>query len=252
MLHNLNSLISFTLDAEDGEIGRVHDFLFDEKEWVIRYLVADTGKWLPGRKVVISPAVIGSAEEKKDRIDVDLTKDQIRNSPPLSDKQPLSSKSEEEVVFYYSWPAYWAPPGQFGRPIMVSPTELKRQIPPGGLSEPPPPNEQSSRLRSFKETDHSQILAKDGKIGHVADFVADDEHWVIRYMVVDTGHWLPGRKVLIAPEWITAVIWEDSAVEVDLTREEIKKSPEYDGTKRVDRDYEDALHDHYRRPKYWE
>lgn len=46
MLKNIQSLQGHKLSANDGEIGHVADFLFDDQTWAIRYLVANTGSWL--------------------------------------------------------------------------------------------------------------------------------------------------------------------------------------------------------------
>ena len=95
------------------------------------------------------------------------------------------------------------------------------------------------------------IEATDGEVGHVEDFIIDDETWEIRYIVVDTRNWLPGKKVLIAPRWIDRVSWNDSKVYVSLSREAIKHAPEYHPDT-LNREYERKLHDHYNRPKYWD
>jgi hypothetical protein len=106
-------------------------------------------------------------------------------------------------------------------------------------------------LRSTQEVLGYYIHASDGDLGHVEDFIVDDDNWTIRYMVVDTRNWLPGKKVLVAPEWITEVSWGESKVYVDLTQDAIKDSPEYDPTETVNRLYEERLYDFYGRPKYW-
>ena len=82
------------------------------------------------------------------------------------------------------------------------------------------------------------ISATDGDIGHVEDFLVDEATWAIRYMVVDTSNWWSGKKVLVSPEWIAGVDWNDSAVDVEMTREQIKNSPEYDPSAPLQRDYE--------------
>ena len=96
-----------------------------------------------------------------------------------------------------------------------------------------------------------RVDAKDGKIGHVADLIVDSEAWDICYMVVDTRDWLPGKKVLVAPAWVDRVSWEGSMVAVDLTREQVENSPEYDPSQPVNREYEARLYDYYGRPRYW-
>ncbi|MEP6704398.1 MAG: PRC-barrel domain-containing protein, partial [Acidobacteriota bacterium] len=95
------------------------------------------------------------------------------------------------------------------------------------------------------------IQGTDGEIGHVEDFVIDDETWAIRYLVIDTRNWWPGKKVLISTKWIESVSWSDSKVFVSLTKEAIKKSPEYTDESLLTRDYENALHGHYDRSGYW-
>lgn len=106
-------------------------------------------------------------------------------------------------------------------------------------------------LRSAREVIGYHIQAKNGDIGHVEDFIVDDEAWAIRYMVVDTQNWLPGKKVLVAPVWIESIHWAEAKVRVTLTRAKIKKSPEFDPAAPVNREYEDRLYDFYGRPKYW-
>jgi hypothetical protein len=107
-------------------------------------------------------------------------------------------------------------------------------------------------LRSFAEVSGYEIAAADEEIGHAEDFVADTEGWVIRYMVVDTRNWLPGRKVLVSPGWIHEVMWADKQVRVALTRQEVKDSPKFDPSEPVNREYEARLYDYYGRPHYWE
>ena len=93
--------------------------------------------------------------------------------------------------------------------------------------------------------------ALDGEIGHVEDFLVDDESWAVRYLVIDTSNWIGGRTVLVAPDWVRRIDWHDRLLLVDLTRDAIKNSPEYDPTVELDRDYEDQLYEYYRRPAYW-
>jgi len=68
------------------------------------------------------------------------------------------------------------------------------------------------------------IHATDGEIGHVEDFMVDDENWAIRFLVVANRNWLPGKKVILSPRWIKRVQWADSLVYFDLTRESVKNS----------------------------
>jgi hypothetical protein len=135
-------------------------------------------------------------------------------------------------------------------------------VPPASTAPPPTATEREtapdaaqrgdSHLRSMREITGYAIQARDGEIGHVEDFIVDDATWAIRYMAVDTKNWWPGKKVLVAPHWITSVSWLDQSVAVDLTRESIKRSPEYDPSTLLNREYETRLYHHYGRKPYWE
>jgi len=67
-------------------------------------------------------------------------------------------------------------------------------------------------LRSTRQVTGYHIHATDGELGHVEDFIVDDENWAVRFLVVDTRNWLPGKKVLLSPQWIERVEWADSSV----------------------------------------
>jgi hypothetical protein len=106
-------------------------------------------------------------------------------------------------------------------------------------------------LRSTYGVSGHHLQALDGEIGHVADFIIDDETWAIRYLVVDTRNWWPGKKVLVSTQWIESVSWEERKVFVNLSRATIKESPPYTEESLLTRGYETALHRHYNRKGYW-
>lgn len=242
MLRSSKELIGYVLHATDGSIGRVKDFYFDDEAWIIRYLIADTGTWLPGRKVLIIPDAVGKPEWVSHIFPVNLTKEQIKNSPSIDEEKPVSRQNEIELYEFYGWAPYWYTPGTAGQPGI--PTPLPRPLVKREKFDP--------HLRSIKEVKGYHIHAIDNGIGHIDDFIVDDERWAIRYLVVDTRNWLPGKKVLIAPDWIERVNWEERKVNVTHDRETIKNSPEYDPTKSVNRECECRLYDYYGRPRYWE
>jgi len=80
-------------------------------------------------------------------------------------------------------------------------------------------------LRSLKDLQHYEIGAIDGVIGHVKDFYFDDDAWVARYLVVDTGNWLPGREVLITPISIHHPNWVGRILPVSITKAQVEGSP---------------------------
>jgi hypothetical protein len=249
MLRSLKELRDYILAAKDGHIGRTRDFLFDDTAWTIRYMVADTGTWLPRKKVLISPVSLGQPDWKSHLFQVTLTKKQIEKSPPLESDAPVSQEYERRWHEYYNWSPYWYGGGIWGAGPL--PQGLIEGARPKG-DKPAVVEAPAHNLRSTTEVMGYHIQAKDGEIGHVEDFIVDDASWAIRYMAVDTRNWIPGKKVLVAPTWITDIEWAEGKVHVDLTRKLMKNGPEYDPRTLVNREYEIRLYDYYGRPKYWE
>jgi sporulation protein YlmC with PRC-barrel domain len=227
MLFDLRSMIGYPVRASDGDLGTVLDFYFDDTTWTIRYMVAETGTWLSGRKVLISLVALGKPDWKSRTFSVNLTCDQVRKSPDLDTERPVYRQHEVELHEYYQWPRYWE--GAYGGTFGITPYPLYE----GLLAQESSKSERKDdpHLRSTRHVTGYHILATDGGIGHVGDYVVDDETWALQYLVVDTGKWLPGRKVLISPTWIKSVNWADTSVFLDHSREEVKISPDFDPLK---------------------
>jgi hypothetical protein len=248
MLSKANTLTGYKLDSLDGEIGTVKEFYFDDQHWAIRYLVADAGNWLTGRQVLISPHALVAVNREEQQIVIDLTKKQIEDSPSLNSDKPVSRQFEMSYYSYYGWPSYWGGPYTWGYspyPNMMGRGEEKSEPTQGENAGDP-------HLRSMHAVSGYHIEAEDGIMGHVEDFLIDDETWAIRYLIIDTRNWWPGKQVLISPRWIERVSWDESKVFVNLSRETIKQSPEYMVESLLTRDYETALHRHYNRQGYWD
>ncbi len=249
MLKSVHKLDGATVRATDGDIGSVKEVFFDDQAWVVRYLVVDTGNWLSGRRVLMSPYAVGRAAADGDFIDVSLTREQVRNSPDVDTHQPVSRRMEREMSRYYAYPDYWDGSAMWGMtplPMLPLPDAGTRE-----REEAPVPAE-DVHLRSSASVTGYDIQASDESIGHVKDFIFDDETWAIRYVVVDTRNWWPGgKKVLIAHRWIERIDWDEKKVHTALTREQVKNSPEYDEAAVLDRGYEQRLHQAYERPGYW-
>jgi hypothetical protein len=246
-LRSAKLLQSHWLRARDGVFGQVKDFYFDDHHWRIRYFVVETGQWLQSRKVLISPAVLGAYDPQRGLFPVDLTMDQVRHSPDVDTELPVSRQQEDALQLYYGWPGYWS--GVMGAgsisPIMVPPVPAVN-LPPTSRG---PQKSADPHLRSTTELIGYRIEAVDGAIGHVDDFLLDDESWRIRYLVVDTRNWWPGKKVVVAPTWIRDVSWEKLKVVIDLTKESIKGGPPYEPSQPWSPEYAARLHDYYGRPR---
>lgn len=203
MLRSMKDIQGYVLGAQDGEIGRCSYFLFDDQSWTVGYIVADTLKWLPGRKALISPISIGEADGTTRRLHVGLTKDQIKASPPLDDDAPVSRQYEIALNQHYHWAHYWDESsawGSYPHPRLLNQDKTNQQVP---LNVDADPN-----LRSTKEVMGYHIQASDGDIGHIHDFIMDQDSWTIRYLVIDTSNWMPAsKKVLVAPNWVDQVDW---------------------------------------------
>jgi uncharacterized protein YrrD len=241
VMRSMKILSGLAIRATDGRIGKVDDFYFDDISWTLRYVVVDTGGWLTGRQVLISPAAVLKPEWERNLMPVDLTREQIENSPGIASDAPVSKQHEIEMYKYYGWPPYW-----------TGGTTPVGAVPPAVYSLGPEDREKGDpNLRSSNEVINYGIQAADGKIGHVEDFLVDDQSWIIRYMVVDTRDWLPGRNVLVAVNWIKNIEWAKSSVFVQVSKETIKKAPDYLSPSDITPEYEERLFRYYNLPGYW-
>jgi hypothetical protein len=250
MLIKTKTVVGYKLDALDGEIGKVREFYFDDRHWAVRYLVAETGTWLADRQVLLAPYALLAVNQDEKSIAVDLTKKQIEDSPSIDKHKPVSHQFEQEYYGYYGYPVYWGGPYSWGAyPYFVRDRETRahEKYQKNAQRE----NHWDPHLRSTDSVSGHHIQALDGEVGHVSDFIIDDETWAIRYLVVSTHNWWPGKKVLVSPQWIERVSWDERKVFVNLSREAVKDSPEYTDEALLTRDYEISLLGHYNRKGYW-
>ncbi len=218
MLRSVKSLIGYELWEIDGQMGHVVDFLFDDFTWTLRHLVVDTGRWLPGRRVLISPQVLGHPDSASRRWPVILTRQQVQTSPDIDTDKPVSRQKLLELHKHYDWDNAW---------LMVSEAPT---VPIGSLTDedkaPDAPTD--PHLRSFKEVCGYHIHAADGRIGHVDDLLIHEDDWTLRYIVACTRNWIPGPKVLLTPGQVDRIVWEERTIHVPQTREQVKTNPVYD------------------------
>lgn len=250
MLWNASSLIDFAIHATDGSIGSVETLLFDDREWTIRWIAVDAGTWLSDRKVILPPSAVRELDLTRRAFEVNLTRQQVEDSPGLDNDAPVSRQHESDLYSYYGRDPYWAAwayaPGlSLATPIEPPPTAPGERP---GLEQRV---EGDSHLRSTQEVTGYYVHATDGDIGHVEEFLVDSDGWTIRYIVVDTKNWWPGKKVLVSPRAFTAINWADRSVQTDLTRDRLRNGPEYDPSATIDSAYEERFHGYYGYPAYW-
>lgn len=252
MILSVKDIFDYNLLAEDGEAGKVKDALFDESEWIIRYLVVETGGWLSGRNVLIPPSVLGAPDTARKEFPVSLTRDQIGNSPQLESGASLTRSHEEDLYRHYGWEPYWVPEDAMGPLPGTVMVESGEQLAESEAAVAEAERRAEPRLRSVKEMMGFRVDGPDGKLGKVDSFLMDDESWDLRYIILNTGNWLKSRLVPLSVRWLTALDWDRHKVAVDLSKKDIHDSPEWDESMPMPRQYEVDIHSHYGRTGYWE
>jgi hypothetical protein len=221
---NTEKLYGHKLAALDGDIGHLRDFYFDDNIWVIRYAVADTGTWLTGRLVLLSPHAFGKLDQDEKTLHINLTKVQIQDSPAIESHKPVSRQYEAEYYRYYGWPAYWAGDAMWGMgsyPVIVPPAE-------GEVEERRSYYHRDDKhLQSARDITGYPIQTTDGELGHVKGFLVDERSWAIRELIIETGHWYSGKEIRISTDKVSWISYKQSKVHVLLTKADIQKTAEH-------------------------
>ena len=246
MLIRSSQVRGCSIVATDGPIGSTVDLLFDDITWLVRWLVVDTGDLLPGRKVLIPPSALSYANDVSHQYAVRLSRQQIKDSPGVETDEPVSRATEKDLYNHYGWRPYWSTGFYMGGYCDAgSLVEPASRLAPGPAISEGPENASDGHLRSVREVDGYHIHASDGTIGCVADFLVEDGDWSIRYLIADTSVWWFGKAVLVSPRSVLKTNWPGRTVDLDVTRQQIKDSPAYDGSEAVDRAYERQFHGYY-------
>jgi uncharacterized protein YrrD len=193
-LKNYSKISGNKLDVIDGELGSVDDILFDDRDFLIRYLVANTIKWLPSRKVLVSPVSIIKIDD--DKIKINLTKEKVRSSPELKSDMPVSKQTEKKLVQYFSWTQYWLD------------INTRKGDP---------------NLRSCQEMIGYSVEGLDGKTGTVKDITFDG--WGIKWLVINN---IEGEDVCLDIETVQKIIADMKMIKVNETRNTIANAPKND------------------------
>lgn len=250
MLRQAREISTLAVIAWDGPVGEIEDFYFDDLAWTVRYLVVRTNEWLEGRRLLLIPDAIKESRWAEGSILLDLSREQVAKSPPAEAEAPLSRQYQVDLHDYYDWPLYWTnlQPLGVGGPIADQPVPLVTAAVRDAADE----EAENPHLRSMEEVVGYEVAASDGSAGTVTDFIVNTENWTIPYMLIDTSNWLQAEKqVLLAPAWVEAIEWTTQRFTVDVTRELLKKSPEFDPGDLIEREYEKRLYEHYGRRGYW-
>jgi hypothetical protein len=257
MLWNASAIKGYAISASDGKIGTINDVLFDDTSWLARWLVVDTGNWLSGRKVLLPSSALGHVDATQEVCSIKLTVQKIKDSPDIATDRPVSRQMESSLYGHYGYSPYWNSGygymggigylggyGYMGGPGGAMPITLGMR---------PHENEISDaeldrldvHLRSIDAVTGYHIHASDGHIGHVEDFLIDDSDWSIRYLVVDTKNWWPGKTVLISPRPVAEIDWTDRVVSINLPRNKLQAGPAYDASMTIDSAFDEKFQTYY-------
>ena len=243
MLIGMNAIIGRGIKAVDGDIGEVRDILFDDRQWVIRYLVAETSPWFTSTQVLLAPRCFQHVNWYGSSYPVDLTVQEVKDSPHVSSVMTVSRQEEERLVRYYGWPEYWNVRAQERRPLAGLEAGTRVAV---------AQQDASPALRSAQEVLGYTVSAQGVAAGTVEDLIFDDLCWQLRYVVVDARTLLPGKRTLVSPEWIDEVNWNETEMRVALSSESVKNAPGYNPSQALTREYEEMLCDYFGTGKYWE
>lgn len=244
MLIDVKALYGSAVHATDASVGAIDEVLFDDAHWTIRYLVVNTGN----AKVMISPLALESVDTEQWSVQVRLTRQQIEQSPAIETNQPVSRQWEKTYYDYYAWPYYWNGVGgwgAYGTPGLLlsrsaGEVESEQQKAQDHLHE-----HADAHLRSTQEVSGYGVSATDGHIGHIESFLVDSVSWRVRFVAVDTSVWWQGKKVLLPPDWMEQVSWPSHRLWVNVTREQVRNAPEWDGAAAISSEFEERLFRYY-------
>jgi hypothetical protein len=244
------TLNGYEIEAVDGRLGTVKDFLFDDRTWRTRWVVVDTGGWLTGRRVLIHPSALHTVDHEAKVFRVDLTQNQVKNSPTIEEHQPITMETERSQFDYYSWDPFWGngmagtmPGGSLvGATAMVpgDGTLLADQA--AGYDGPDP------HLRSIEDIRNYHVEATDGDLGHVQNMLVEDLDFRISYLVINTSDWWMGKTVLMSPRAVVDLKAGERILSLNVTRDQIKSSPPWDPADNVTPEMEASLGEHYNWP----
>jgi len=212
MIRSLDTLQGYRLQAIDGQVGKIADLYFDDHEWIVRYVIVDTGGWLTGRAVLLSPSALGAPDDTAREFAVALTRERIENAPGIDEAKPVDRQQELGLAEDFGWPAW-----------RQSVDGLPQQVTRKQSAEGDP------NLRSAADVLGYVIAALDGEIGSVSGLLVETTGWNVRALTVDTGKWLSGRQVVLTPDRVKHINWAERRVEIDLSTEQVRNSPPYDG-----------------------
>lgn len=223
MLSSEKELRGYSILARDGEIGKVHEFFFDDVSWQIRYLVANVGPWLVGRLLLVAADFIGDVDGESGRLTVDLTCEQVEECRSVEPVPPAALHRERELQAHHDWPVFWTTGNPMVSAVLPHEAPGEKRSEAERLGDP--------HLHGTREVSGYRVRTADGEAGQVADLMIDSQGWEIPHLVLNLGNWLPGKKVLVPTAEIIETRRDELAISVELSQTEIENSPVFDAAR---------------------
>lgn len=206
MLIVAREMFGVPVEAADGRVGTLYDVLFDDQSWKVRHLVVDTTRDFHGRQVLLESQSVDHVDWRERNVQLRLSHDEVSRAPSVDTDLPVALREAAEPTQVLVSEAYWA-------------GDLDPSADSGG----------DPHLRSARLLAGLHIHCRDGRLGHVEDFVVDDSTWSVGYLVVDTRNWWPGKRVLIEPTSVVSIHWPEREIHLMLSRDQIEQRPAFDG-----------------------
>lgn len=229
MLHSYDDLKYYAIRAADDRMGRVEDFYFDDATWAIRYLVAHTGFLFSARESLIGVPLLGAPDTEKREFPVSMKAEEIDEAPTPDADEPVSAQRDRSVGRDFAvWPPFLIGMGAARFSPVIAEAQLMRYVPDNdettAADEDGPGARGDTHLRSMHEVRGYSVVARDDAFGSVADFLVDPEGWTVRFIVIDTGVWLPGKRVVVTPDHLTGIDAEMGSIHVDVDKAKVESA----------------------------
>lgn len=236
MLAFVSELRECRIEALDGEMGKVQDLFFDDRHWAVRYVLIDTGKILPGKKVMLSPASFDNLDIEEKRLHVHYDKEKIRKSPDVSETVSMTNEHETQLADYYGWSKYWLDNMMWGIGGSPIAEKIEEMHPPNLNREVDLPTSAEYSLRSAREAKGVRVHANDGRLGEVMDAIFDTRNWAVQSLVVKITHQPELGLMLLSPNELSGAEWTEGDLYFDGTVDQFKERPIYQSEQQLHED----------------
>lgn len=232
----------FSIRAIDGSSGVVDECLFDDRQWTMRYAVANIGGWLMNERVLLAVPVLRVLDREARALEVALTQQQVMDCPDIALDPPVSHQRAEGRHTLDGHPAYWGTSIPWGLSMCPGDPVVLALLHESTQQALMRAKRGDPHLRSTRALRGYSVQACDGAAGHIVDFVIDDMNWTIRYIAIAYRNWWPRRTVVVPSCWVSAIDWSQSMLIISAPRAVIEAGPAYRPSAFADPVYETWLH----------